>query len=158
MLSIFTPKPRGHAANADDEIDGGKVDDGFAQLFQFLRRNGQARRLEQDDEYACNSKDSSRSSRADREKGSASAFADGLQPVDAGRQQVARSAGEDIGGQQTRGAQHWFGKQTQVPQAPHVGGQVDDAHVHEHGSDDAPPLAVNQHQTGMVGSEKHQLI
>ena len=67
-LSMRMPKLMTHGAEADDEVDGGELDDAGAQALQLLPGKGQAAVGEQDDEDAGDAEDGSRGSRADLEE------------------------------------------------------------------------------------------
>ena len=81
-----------------------------------------------------------------------------LPPVDEGGEQVAGGAGEDVDREQSEGAHQRLGEKAEVPQAPHVGGQMKDSHVEKHGGKDSDPLVAEQHVAGVVGAPVHQLI
>ena len=128
---------------------------------QLQRRHRQPLRFEQDNQRSGDAEDGARGSRASRKRCQVvggDPFRVILRPVDEGGQQVARRAGEDVDRQQAQRTHQRLGQQTQIPQAPHIGGQVQNAHMDEHGGDNAPPLPVNQHVARIVGAPEHQLV
>ena len=50
----------------------------------------------------------------------------------------ADKIGEEVG----EAAEELFGGAAQIPETPHVEGEMDDADVDEHAGDEAPPLAT----------------
>ena len=76
----------------------------------------------------------------------------------AGRQgeQIAGGTREHVNGKHAGEPQKRFAQNAQVPQAPHVGGEMREADVHKHGRHQPPPLAV-QHQKRVVCPEMNQL-
>ena len=70
-------------------------------------------------------------------------------------EQVAGDAGDHVDGDHARGADQRFAEDAEVPQAPHVAGDVEEADVDEGGGEQAVPLAV-QDEPGLVGAVVEQ--
>ena len=77
-------------------------------------------------------------------------------PFECGKQ-VAGRAREDVDGQYARRSHQRLGQQAEVPQAPHVCSQVEKTTMHKHGGNNANPLAVDEHGTGVGGAPWHEL-
>ena len=132
---------------AKHKVQRGKVDDRFAQPFEFRWRHGEAIRLQQYNQRSGDAEDCARCARSGRKENPSGPVADRPKPVDVGGEQVPGRAGENVHRQHARRTHQRLGQQAQVPQAPHVGGQVQNSHVHKHGGDNPPPLAVDQHRS-----------
>src|SRR6185437_8146620 len=134
--------------SADEQIDRSEPDDRLAQAFELGPGDRQLFIAEQDDEDAGDAEDGSRGSGSDRVVAK--------DDVDGQAEQVARDAGDEIDGDQTKGPQQRLAKQAKIPEAPHVGGDVEQANVDEGGGDEAIPLAVKD-QRGLGGAEVDQV-
>ena len=74
------------------------------------------------------------------------------------REQIAGDSGEEIDGGEAEGAEERLTEETEVPETPHVGTDVDEAYVDEGGGEEAPPLAVSEDEIGIGGAVVDQLI
>ena len=70
-------------------------------------------------------------------------------------EQVAGDAGEHVDGDHAAGADERLAEDAEVPEAPHVAGDVDEADVDEGGGEQAIPLAVED-EPGFVGAIAEQ--
>ena len=71
-------------------------------------------------------------------------------------EQIAGDAGDHVDGDQADGAEQRLAEQAEVPEAPHVGGDVKQADVDEGRGEQAVPLAV-QDEDGLGGAVVDQL-
>ena len=76
--------------------------------------------------------------------------------VEGQREQIAGDAGQQVDGTEADGAQQGFSQQPKVPEAPHIGGDVEEADVDKDGREQAPPLAAED-EVGVGRSEVDQL-
>jgi len=76
-------------------------------------------------------------------------------PINAGdaAEHAAHEVGEKIG----EAAEEALGRASKIPEAPHVEAQVNQAEVHEHAADEAPPLAVER-ERAEVCAERDGLL
>jgi hypothetical protein len=71
-------------------------------------------------------------------------------------QEVAGDAGNEIDSYQTEGAEKRFAQKSEVPETPHVGGDVEQTDVNEGSSEQAVPLAM-QDKDGYIGAVVNEL-
>src|SRR5258705_1369525 len=110
------------------------MDDGAAEAVEFEGREGQLLVGEQDDEDAGNAEDRARGSCADRD-------AVAGDHVEKEAEQIAGDTRDEVDRDQTGWTKQWFAEQTEVPETPHVGGDVEQADVDEGRREQTPPLA-----------------
>ena len=72
-------------------------------------------------------------------------------------EQVAGDAGDQVDGNQADRTKQRFAEQTEVPQTPHVGGDVKQADVNEGRGEQPPPLAVQKNERSIGGAIVDQL-
>ncbi len=131
-------------AEADDEIERGELDDRSAEALEFVEGDGELVVGEKDDEDAGDAEDGARGSGAD---GDVIACPE---DVEAEAEQVAGDAGEHVDGDQSQRAEERLAEEAEVPEAPHVGGEMDDADVDEGGGEQAVPLRRGGRRPGTL--------
>ena len=110
---------------------------------------------EQHDEDAGDAEDGARGSRADLHQIARIVRPQGEDDVPGHAEQVSGDAGNHVDGDHAVGADQRLAQNAQVPEAPHVGGDVDEADMDEGGGEQAVPLAV-QDEPGVVGAVVEQ--
>ena len=104
---------------------GGELDDAAAQALELGPGEGQLAVGEQDDQDAGDAEDRPGGSGADLDEEGGVAQSRGHDDVPGHAEQVAGDAGEQVDGNHAEGAEERFAEDAEVPQAPHVGGEVD---------------------------------
>src|SRR5712691_9317585 len=82
----------------------------------------------------------------------------GREDVGAKTEQVAGDASDQVDRDQADWTEERFAEETEVPETPHVGGDVEEADVDEGGGEQTPPLAAQKDVTGVGGAVVDQLL
>ena len=123
-------------ADADDQVEGGELNDGAAQALSSDQGMGSLWLESRTMRMPAMPKTAPEAPAPTRRRGVAE------DDVEGQREQVAGDAGEHVDGDQAEGAEERLAEQAEVPEAPHVGGDVDEADVDEGGGEQTPPLAA----------------
>src|SRR5713226_10454280 len=82
----------------------------------------------------------------------------GREDVGAKTEQVAGDASDQVDRDQADWTEERFAEETEVPEAPHVGGDVEQADVNEGRGEQTPPLAAEKNVSSVGGAVVDQLL